>query len=173
MTAPEQAWEAARSDRSVRRQVGWPRRRQLFGRGLRPWHPFAFGTAWPEEPVISLVEPRIDQRRLGAQAKRSEQCATDQCHQADRGERDRQDATPQCESVALVVRAGHLRLDGLIGGRDLVLGERHLWLERLAGVVVIAVLVLLHDGARHRVDPERALGGVVTRHLDWFVRVAR
>ena len=55
--------------------------------------------------------------------------------------RDRQDAAPQRDPVALVAGRGHLGFDGLLVGGDRVVDERHLGLERVAGVVVVGVVL--------------------------------
>jgi len=59
-------------------------------------------------------------------------------------------ATP----VTFVPGRGDLRLHGLLAGRDLVVHQRHLRLQGVAGVVVVGVLLGLDDGARHRIHPE-------------------
>ena len=129
------------------------------------------GSTPAEETAVGAVQAGVDQRGLGPQAERPQQRATDQRHQPHRGERDRQDAAPQRHPVPLVAGTGDLRFDGLLVGGDRVVDERHLGLEGIPRVVVVAVLLGLDDGARHRIHPEGALRGVVAGHRDRFVRV--
>ena len=98
--------------------------------------------------LVVPVQAGLGQRALGPQAERGEQRAADQRDQADGGEGDRQHPRPQRQPVALVTGGVHLRFDGVLRRGDLVIGQRDLGLQRVAGEVVVGVLGFLDDGAR-------------------------